>query len=127
MNRLLQVRKEYGEPFVDVVKDFAEMGYSRRFVAGMLGFNVQHFIDTLNRFGLQKHFRLHRDMRPECKSPGWPRGKPNPRNNRYSDEDIFSEVRRCKTYHDFARGAKMSMSLVEKRFGWRNARRLALR
>lgn len=127
MNKLLQIRREYDEPFVDVVKGFAEMGYSRRFTARVLGFNVVYLIALLNRFGLQRHFRSRRDMLPECKGPGWPKGKPNPRGLRYSDEDIFNEIRRYKNYHDFARKAKMSMSLVEKRFGWKNARRLALR
>lgn len=38
-----EIEKEYGEPFADVVRGYAEMGYSRSDVAGILGYSRPHF------------------------------------------------------------------------------------
>lgn len=78
MNKLLAVRKEFGEPFVDVVRGFAEMGYSRRMTANVLNFNLSYFRALCTRFDLHRHFKPQGKMRRDCKGGGvgWPKGVP---------------------------------------------------
>jgi hypothetical protein len=79
MNKLIAVRKEYGESFVDVVKGFAAQGNSRTLTARTLGFNLSYFRQLCSRFDLHKHFKPQGEMRDECKQGnltgrGFPKG-----------------------------------------------------
>lgn len=47
MGRIQQIEEEFGEPFFDVVKGFAEMNYSRRGVAQILGIDRTTFCHML--------------------------------------------------------------------------------
>jgi len=78
MTKMLQVRREYGESFCDVVRGYAELGYSRRLTAAVLGINVGYFRQLCSRFDLHRHFRPQALMRPDCKGRGrgWPVGVP---------------------------------------------------
>jgi hypothetical protein len=117
---MLEVRREYGEPFSDVVKGFAEMGYSQRLTAEVLGFNLSYFRQLLKRFGLLAAFnRPQRDLVKDCRpgGKGRARGVRSPRSPRYSDRDLLQEVRR---YHDIALFDTMSdvaLCTVQRRFG----------
>ena len=94
MNKMRQISKEYDEPFTDVVRGFAEMGYSRRATAQILNINLPYFRRLCDRFGLHPHFKPQQDMRDECKGHGngWPKGKPQSRSARYTDAEILAEV-----------------------------------
>jgi len=79
MGKLLEIRKEFGEPFVDVVKGFAEMGYSKTATAKILGIANRYFRDVCRRFDLNKFFpKTASERRRECRGGGigWPKGKP---------------------------------------------------
>jgi hypothetical protein len=132
MNKLLAIRLEYGEPFVDVVQGFAKMGYSRRATADVLGVNLSYFRALCKRFDLHKHFLPQAQMRQECRGGvrmggnGWPKGKARPRGVRYSDEQLLEEVRRIPDYSCFRTMASVDASTVQNRFGtFARARSLA--
>ena len=128
MNKLMAIRLEYGEPFIDVVRGFAEMGYSRRATAEVLSLSLSYFRELLGRFDLHRHFLLQAQMRQECRGQGvgWPKGKPRPRGVVYSDERILAEVRSIPHYSVFRCMASMDAATVQNRFGsFANARALA--
>lgn len=128
MNKLIAVRKEYGEPFTDVVRGFAEMGYSRRAVADVLGFNLSYFRQVLTRFDLHRHFQPQAQMRGECKGggKGWPKGKERPRDATYTNEQLLAEVRRLPSYSMSRCVGNIDPKTVQNRFGsWTRARELA--
>lgn len=128
MNKMRQIAKEFGEPFVDVVRGFAEMGYSRRATAKILNINLSYFRQLCDRLGLHQHFKQQRDMRDECKGhgKGWPKGKPQARRSRYTDAEILEEVSKYPVSTLFQSMAAIDISTVHRRFGgWTAARRLA--
>lgn len=128
MNKLMAVRKEFGEPFTDVVRGFAALGYSRRATAEILGFNRSYFIELLSRFDLHKNFLPQSEMRRECKGggKGWPKGLRRPRGVMYSDERLLSEVQRFPSYSLAKCMSDIDTSTIQKRFGtWTRARELA--
>lgn len=128
MNKLMAVRKEFGEPFVDVVRGFASMGYSRTATAEILGFNLSYFRQLLTRFDLHQHFLPQAAMRKECKGKGkgWPKGLSRPRGTIYSDERLLEEVRRLSSYSLARCVGDVNVSTIQNRFGsWARARQLA--
>lgn len=128
MNKMRQISKEFGEPFVDVVRGFAEMGYSRRATAKILNINLSYFRQLCYRLGLHHHFKQQRDMRDECKGhgKGWPKGKPQTRRSRYTDAEILAEVSKYPVSTLFQSMSAINISTVHRRFGgWTAARRLA--
>ena len=56
MTKMMAIRKEYGEPFQEVVKGFAAMRYSKTATAQTLGFNLSYFRQLLTRFNLHDYF-----------------------------------------------------------------------
>ena len=78
MTKMIAIRYEYGEPFSAVVSGYADLGYSRRMTASVLGINLSYFRQLCTRFDLHKHFRPQVEMRRDCKGggKGWPKGKP---------------------------------------------------
>ena len=128
MNKLMAIRLEYGEPFVDVVRGFAEMGYSRRATAAVLDLNLSYFRQLLVRFDLGRHFLPQSQMRRECKGAGTgcPKGTSRPRAAVYSNDQLLAEVRRLPSYSLSRHLGTVNVSTVQARFGsWRNARVLA--
>lgn len=120
MNKLRQTAKEYGEPFIDVVKGYAEMGYSRRATAEILGYNLSYFRQLCLRFNLHRHFKKQKDMRRECRRTsggGWPKGKKRPRPPKYSDKDILAQVRIYNDRNLFMAMADIHIVTVTRRFG----------
>jgi len=128
MNKLMAVRKEFGEPFVDVVRGFAELGYSRTATAEILEFNLSYFRQILTRFDLHKHFPPQSAMRDECKGRGTGRVKGTlaPRPKVYSDNYLLDQVRRMPSYSLARCMGDVNVSTIQNRFGtWTNARHLA--
>ncbi len=131
MNKLMAIRKEYGEPFVDVVRGYAELGYSRTFTAEVLGINLSYFRALCARFDLHKSFLPQGEMRQECKGGskgggGWPKGVARPRAVTYSDEQLLAEVRRIPDYSLHRNMGDVDVSTIQGRFGsWKQARALA--
>lgn len=41
--RIRAIEADYGEPIADILRGYAEMGYSRSDVAGILGYSRPHF------------------------------------------------------------------------------------
>jgi len=74
MSKLIQIRKEFGEPFTEVVRGFAAMGYSRRATAQAIGIGWGHFHRTLSRFDLHRHFLPRTEQ-----NRAWGGGKGTPR------------------------------------------------
>ena len=77
MSKLLQTRREYGEPFVEVVKGFAEMRYSKSATASTLGYNLSYFRQLLTRFDLHKYFQPKGTAQNEACRGGAKKGVPN--------------------------------------------------
>ena len=130
MNKLLQIRKEFDEPFIDVVKGFAEMGYSRAATAKILEFNLSYFRQLRTRFDLHRHFKPFKDLREDCRSGGgrgWPKGRARPRRQKYTDEQLLAEVRKYPNFSLFTTMADVDMKTIYRRFGsFTEARRLAV-
>lgn len=78
MTKMLRIRREYGESFCDVVKGYAELGYSRTLTAAVLGINLSYFRQLCSRFDLHRHYKPQGEMRRDCKGGGggWPKGRP---------------------------------------------------
>ena len=128
MNKMRQISKEFDEPFTDVVRGFAEMGYSRRATAQILNVSVSTFRKMCDRFNLHRHFPAKRDMRKECKgrAAGWPKGKKKHRKQQYTDREVLAEVAKYPASNLFSAMADISLSTVKRRFGsWTTARSLA--
>ena len=125
-----QVRREFGEPFRDVVAGFAQMGYSRRATAEILEINRSYFCQhLLPRYAQGATWRPQREMRKECrpKGRGWPKGVPKgSKPRRYSDEELLRLVAKCDTANQFTGFTGIWSSTVRRRFGsWSKAKTLA--
>ena len=131
MTKMALIRKEYGESFKEVVRGYAEMGYSRSFTASTLGINLSYFRQLCTRFDLHRHFKPQGQMRRECRqgtnsTGGWPKGKPRPRPPRYSFDEILAEVRKYPVSTLFESMSHISVSTVHRQFGsFTNALRAA--
>ena len=133
MTKVHQIRREFGEPFRDVVAGFAAMGYSIRATAEILEVNLSYFRKyLLPRYAPDAPWKAQKDMRDECKPRpshgGWPKGKKRIKPQKYTDEYLLSLVRKHwdLSYGTFEALAPVSASTVSRRFGsWGNARRLA--
>lgn len=130
MTKVELIEAEFDEPFDEVIKGFAEMGYSRRAVAEILEINLSYLRILLRRRGLNDLFLPQSEMRRECRPPGgrggWPKGKPRNRPPRYSDEELLAEVRRYPNSTTFTAIADINISTIFRRFGtFRKARELA--
>lgn len=130
MSRLIEIRKEFGEPFVDVVRGFAEMGYSRTATAATLEINLSYFRQLLVRFNLQSCFLPQPKMRRDCRGGnrgkgGWPKGKKRGFAPKHSDEQILAEVGKYNHLYQFMSLADISYATVCRRLGgWKKARAL---
>jgi hypothetical protein len=132
MTKVHQVRKEFKEPFRDVVKGFAKMGYSRRATAEFVGITSSWFDQLCERFDLKRHFRPRSEYLPVCKPRGGhTKGKTIRQPQRYSDWYLLSVLRGYSDRISPARfnqiqGGKPCADTYVKRFGsWRRARMLA--
>lgn len=132
MTKMHNVRHEFGEPFSDVVKGFAIMGYSRRATAEILEFNLSYFRQICKRFDLHRHFKPQREMRPECRGvgktrKGWPKGKKRPYAPKHTSEHLLGLVAKYPSYTDFLSWAPVAASTVTRRFKapWREIARMA--
>ena len=129
MNKIETIEKEFDESFDEVIKGFAEMGYSRRALAEILEINLSYLRLLLRRRGLNDLFKAQSEMRRECRSAGgkgWPKGKKRNRSPRYSDAELLAEVRRYPVSTTFAAISDIALTTVQRRFGgFRKARRLA--
>ena len=129
MTKAELIEAEFDEPFDEVIRGFAEMGYSRRAVAEILEINLSYLRILLRRRGLTDLFLPQSEMRRECRSSGgtgWPKGVKRNRPPRYSDEELLAEVRRYPNSTTFASISDIALSTVINRFGgFRKARRLA--
>jgi len=127
--KLAAVEREFGEPFDDVIRGFAAMGYSKQAVAKILDFNLSYFRAVLTRRELHGCFLPQAQQRPECKGggKGAPSGRPNTWTQRkYSDEHLLRQVKEASTMRDFRDRLRIDPKTVRIRFGsWRRARRLA--
>lgn len=135
MTKVQQIRKEFNEPFRDVVAGFAQMGYSRRATAQILGINTSYFRQLIGYYAPDAQWKKQVDMRDECKprpskgKGGWPKGKKRNKPQKYSNDYLLSLVIKHwdLTYGEFEVLAPVSASTISRRFGtWRNARRLAI-
>lgn len=121
MGKLLEIRKEFGEPFVDVVKGFAEMGYSKTATAKILGIANRYFRDVCRRFDLNKFFpKTASERRRECRGGGigWPKGKPRETShNKITDTEILAEVAAFPNLRLFRARARFDDRTVRRRFG----------
>lgn len=133
MTKVQSVRREFGEPFRDVVAGFAQMGYSRRAVAEILEINYSYLRTALlPRYAPDAPWKAQADMRDECKPKpshgGWPKGKKRDKPVRYSDEYLLAMIRRHQdlTYQQFGNLAPVAASTIARRFGtWNKAKMLA--
>lgn len=126
MTKVHLVRKEYDEPFRDVVSGFASMGYSKTFTAKTLGINRSYFRSLLDRYAPKVQWPKQRDMVEGCKGQGkgWEKGRP--RGFRHSDKELLELVRKHKTAANLRRNSSVSDSTIRSRFGtWKEALRMA--
>jgi len=134
MTKVQQVRKEFNEPFRDVIAGFAEMGYSRKATAQILEINTSYFRQLIGYYAPDAPWKRQAEMREECKprpskgKGGWPKGKKRNKPQKYSDDYLLSLVRKHwdLPYRIFELLAPVSASTISRRFGtWNNARKLA--
>lgn len=137
MTKVHQIRREFGEPFRDVVAGFAAMGYSIRATAEILEVNLSYFRKyLLPRYAPDAPWKMQKDMRDECKPRpshgGWPKGKKRGisqrKPQRYSDDYLLSLLcaHQDLTYQTFEGLAPVSSSTIVRRFGgWSKARMMA--
>ena len=131
MIKTARVLKEYEEPFIDVVRGFAVMGYSRKATAQTMDINPSWFNKLCERYDLKKHF--HRtDYLKVCKPTGHAKGKKINQPQRYSGWYLLSVLRGYsprispERFNELQR--KPCADTYIRRFGsWRKARYLAHR
>lgn len=72
---LREIRKEYDEPFTQVIRGYARLGYSERATAEAMEMNKQTLHRWLNRFDLHRYFD-RRNYNESCipRGKGWPKG-----------------------------------------------------
>ena len=128
MTIIHQIRKEFDEPFRDVVAGFAKMGYSQTAAASACDVARSTFQYHVQRFGLCKLFNRSNYI-PACKSH--PRkGNEGKRKQVYSDETLLSILRKYsinigRDYFNFLQVNPCASTYI-KRFGsWKKAKILA--
>ncbi|MFA5323347.1 MAG: hypothetical protein WC373_11810 [Smithella sp.] len=122
-NKRKAVEEEFDEPFADVVKGFADFGYSMKFTAGLLGYHEEGFRQLVHKEGWRHYFKAQRDMVPECRS-GNRKGMEKPKI--HTDEYLLSLVRQYPRYTDFITYSPVAKSTIWTRFGGlAEARKLA--
>lgn len=74
--KLRAIRQEYNEPFREVVRGYAALGYSKTATREVLGFWPQLFHRLLTQFDLHQYF-IRKNYNDSCvpKGKGWPKGK----------------------------------------------------
>lgn len=129
MTKVAQVRKEFGEPFRDVVNGFALMGYSKAATAEILEISRDYFTKhLLPVYAPDAPWKPQKDMRPECKprGKGWPKGKPRNKPQKYTDEELLALVAKYPSFTEFRDKAEPNMGTIYNRFGsWRRSKKLA--
>ena len=131
MIKTAQVLREYQEPFVDVVRGFARMGYSRKATAQAIDISPSWFDELCRRYGLREKFNREKYL-SICKPPGHPKGKHINQPKRYSDWYLLSVLRgyspRISPERFNQLQGKPCADTYSRRFGsWTRARRLAHR
>ena len=120
MGKIADIEAEFDEPFYDVVKGFAIMGYSRQATAAILEINLSYFRELCVKYDLHRCFKKQKDMRPECRKgggKGWPKGKKKPfKPRKHTDEALLAEVRKWDTFSTFCTFASAHPSTVTRRF-----------
>jgi len=133
MTKIRQVRNEFKEPFRDVVKGFAIMGYSRKATAQALQISHSYFDELCERFDLKKNFRARKDYLPICKPPGHPKGKIIKQPKHYTDSDLLSILRGYlpnisgKRFDELQQGKPCSDTYLRRFGSWKKAKILARR
>lgn len=119
MTKIESIEDEFDEPFNDVVRGFAIMGYSRRATAEILEINLSYFRQLLTKHDLHKYFKKQKDMRAESRSggcKGWWKGKKRKFTPRYSDGYLLELVAKYPHWADFMSMAPVSFSTITRRF-----------
>lgn len=121
------IRKEFDEPMSDVIKGFAQMGYSMLATSRAMGIGTQAMSAWIKRLGLRHHFdrsNYNEVCKPINKKGGWPKGKKRDRRVKYTDRELLSYVATCPQYHKFNERPEFPAgSTVIRRFGsWNNAK-----
>lgn len=131
MTKVHQVRREFGEPFRDVVAGLAAMRYSKRATAQALSINPSYFIKLCERYKVIDKFPIKRkDYNEMCKPPGHPKGKKIHQPQRYTDAELLKilsgySLHITKHRYDYLQ-QKPCSDTIFRRFGsWRKAKRLA--
>jgi len=127
VTKIQEIRREYNEPFRDVVAGFAMMQYSKRCTAMALGIVPSYFDVYLKRYAPDVKFPLRKDLNESCvpKGRGWPKGKKRNKPVKYPDELLLSLVRQYKTCREFGKSG-IHYTTVIKRFGsWKKAKNYA--
>ena len=133
MSKITDIEAEFDEPFSDVVKGFAIMGYSRQATANILEINLSYFRQLCDRHDLHRYFKKQKDMRPECRGGGGShffKGKKRPfKPRKHTDEALLEEVRKWDTFSTFCTFASAHPSTVTRRFKqpWRKIVEMARR
>ena len=112
-----RISKEYEEPFVDVVKGFGEMRFSKAETARTLNISRKSMYNLLDRFDLHKHF-YGRTEQLKCSTRG--------RKEKYTDDQLISEVVRYENYAEFKENSPIAPTTILRRLGgFKEARRLS--
>ena len=114
MTKLQAIREEFDEPFRDVVKGFARMGYSRRATREILEIkSKRYFAVVCKAFGLEDCWRPIAEL---CST----KGRPRPR--KYTDEELFAYVRQYPDLPKFKALSPVDHGTIYNRFrgySWR--------
>ena len=128
--KVVAVEAEFDESFYDVVRGFAEMGYSQTATAQVLEFNLPYFRSLLKKFELLGHFLPQSQQRAECRGAVSQRVRGTKRSSysrapKYTDEYLLSCVAASSSSYDFHIRFMIDPGTIRNRFGsWKSAKRL---
>lgn len=122
MTKIQAIREEFQEPFRDVIKGFAEMGYSRVMTARILDMSNSYLEKLCKVYNLNRYWKPVMERRPEC------RGKGISKPRKYTDAELFGYVRQYPELSKFKELAPVDHGTIYYRFkgySWEEITRMA--
>jgi len=119
--KIQSIRKEFGKPFRDVIRDYADEGYSCHRTAILLGMNDNTLRNYCTQFDLHKYWKPVSERRPECRGVG------TEKKRKYTDNELLVFVRNYPTLKQFMASAPVAPGTIYYRFpgGWKEIVRQA--
>lgn len=129
MTKIELTEKTYNQPFEEVIKWYASLGYSKAATAIALSFNRRYFFQILAKLGLNRLFdpkKYNISCRGRGHGKGWPKGKSRKVERKYTDDQLLNHVRKVRVAWIAEECGPPNKSTIIRRFGsWNKAKQLA--